>query len=62
MSVHATGGLLDQHGPSYGEDNDYMLREALGLSGIGLRISPGKDFSRAQFAGCPNLAAIQCTC
>jgi crotonobetainyl-CoA:carnitine CoA-transferase CaiB-like acyl-CoA transferase len=27
------GGLLDRHGPSYGEDNDYVLREVLGLNG-----------------------------
>ena len=26
------GGLLDRHGPTYGEDNDYVLRELLGLS------------------------------
>ncbi len=25
------GGFLDRHGPSYGEDNDYVLRELLGL-------------------------------
>ena len=26
------GGFLDRHGPSYGEDNDYVLREILGLN------------------------------
>jgi crotonobetainyl-CoA:carnitine CoA-transferase CaiB-like acyl-CoA transferase len=26
------GGFLDRHGPSYGEDNDYLLRTILGLS------------------------------
>ncbi len=26
------GGFLDRHGPSYGEDNDYVLRAILGLS------------------------------
>jgi len=26
------GGILDRHGPSYGEDNDYVLREILGLA------------------------------
>lgn len=26
------GGTLDRHGPSYGEDNDYVFREILGLS------------------------------
>jgi crotonobetainyl-CoA:carnitine CoA-transferase CaiB-like acyl-CoA transferase len=26
------GGVLDRHGPSYGEDNDYVLRTILGLS------------------------------
>ena len=26
------GGPLDRHGPSYGEDNDYVLRELLGMS------------------------------
>jgi crotonobetainyl-CoA:carnitine CoA-transferase CaiB-like acyl-CoA transferase len=26
------GGFLDRHGPSYGEDNDYVLRTLLGLS------------------------------
>ena len=26
------GGFLDRHGPSYGEDNDYVLRTILGLS------------------------------
>jgi crotonobetainyl-CoA:carnitine CoA-transferase CaiB-like acyl-CoA transferase len=26
------GGVLDRHGPSYGEDNDYVLRTLLGLS------------------------------
>jgi crotonobetainyl-CoA:carnitine CoA-transferase CaiB-like acyl-CoA transferase len=26
------GGFLDRHGPSYGEDNDHVLREILGLS------------------------------
>ena len=25
------GGFLDRHGPSYGEDNDYVLRTILGL-------------------------------
>jgi crotonobetainyl-CoA:carnitine CoA-transferase CaiB-like acyl-CoA transferase len=26
------GGVLNRHGPSYGEDNDYVLRTILGLS------------------------------
>jgi crotonobetainyl-CoA:carnitine CoA-transferase CaiB-like acyl-CoA transferase len=26
------GGVLDRHGPSYGEDNDYVLRSILGLN------------------------------
>ena len=26
------GGFLDRHGPTYGEDNDYVLRTLLGLS------------------------------
>ncbi len=26
------GGFLDRHGPSYGEDNDYVLRSILGLN------------------------------
>jgi crotonobetainyl-CoA:carnitine CoA-transferase CaiB-like acyl-CoA transferase len=26
------GGPIDRHGPSYGEDNDYVLREILGLN------------------------------
>jgi crotonobetainyl-CoA:carnitine CoA-transferase CaiB-like acyl-CoA transferase len=26
------GGFLDRHGPTYGEDNDYVLREILSLS------------------------------
>ena len=25
------GGLIDRHGPNYGEDNDYVLGELLGL-------------------------------
>jgi len=26
------GGLMDRHGPNYGEDNDYVYGELLGLS------------------------------
>ena len=26
------GGFLDRSGPNYGEDNDYVLREILGLT------------------------------
>ena len=26
------GGILDRHGPSYGEDNDYVLGDLLGLT------------------------------
>jgi crotonobetainyl-CoA:carnitine CoA-transferase CaiB-like acyl-CoA transferase len=26
------GGTLERHGPSYGEDNDYVLRDILGMS------------------------------
>jgi len=26
------GGLADRHGPNYGEDNDYVFREVLGMS------------------------------